>query len=73
MFWRAINRNKIENKDNNNYISNRIKAPKSLNSKIYNKENKNNVIKLTRKKYGDKENIRDNNEKNFVGNDNNKI
>lgn len=31
------------------------------------------MIKLTRKKYGDKENIRENNEKNFVGNDNNKI
>ena len=80
-FNRAISGDKIENKlnkDYNNYISNRIKASKSFNGKKYNKEknkenNKNKaVIKLIKKDYGDKENIRDNYGKNSVGKNNNK-
>ena len=80
-FNRAISGDKIENKlnkDYNNYISNRIKASKSFNGKKYNKEknkenNKNKaVIKLIKKNYGDKENIRDNYGKNSVGKNNNK-
>ena len=80
-FNRAISGDKIENKlnkDYNNYISNRIKASKSFNGKKYNKEknkenNKNKaVIKLIKKDYGEKENIRDNYGKNSVGKNNNK-